>query len=134
MKKRDIIDRMDQLHSSAARLLCYSLGGDPQKIVDQWAERIGEKNPLAEFFCGEPVLTLDDAAEGAYWDIVKYVKSLYFADMTRDTAVAVGNAIPYLNGKLILTDDIEFTSDGFADAWSDAHPDQPRISRHVDIG
>ena len=79
-------------------------------------------------------MTLDDAAEGAYWDIVKCVKSLYFADMTRDTAVAVGNAIPYLNGKLILTDGIGFTSDGFADAWSDAHPDQPRISRHVDIG
>lgn len=31
-------------------------------------------------------------------------------------------------------DIIEFTDTSFADEWSDAHPDQARISRNIDIG
>ena len=77
-------------------------------------------------------MTLDDAADGLYWDIVKLAKKLYFADMTRETAVAVANAITPV-GTLRLADDIEFTDESFAKAWSDAHEDQPRIGRNVDI-
>lgn len=129
----DIIERMGQLHSGSARLLVYNLGGDPMQIIDDWQSRIGESVPLAAMFGGESALSLDDAANGAYWDIVEYAKSLYLAPMTRETAVAVANAITTV-GKLRLADDIEFTDIAFADAWSEAHPDQPRISRNVDIG
>lgn len=129
----DIIERMGQLHSGSARLLVYSLGGDPMQIINDWQSRIGDSVPLADWFGGANTLTLDDAANGAYWDIVKYAKSLYLAPMTRETAVAVANAITPV-GKLHLADDIQFTDIAFADAWSEAHPDQPRISRNVDIG
>ena len=129
----DIIERMGQLHSGSARLLVYNLGGDPMQIIDDWQSRIGESVPLSAMFGGEDTLSLDDAANGAYWDIVKYAKSLYMAPKTRETAVAVANAITPV-GKLRLADDIEFTDIAFADAWSEAHPDQPRISRNVDIG
>lgn len=129
----DIIERMGQLHSGSARLLVYNLGGDPMQIIDDWQSRICESVPLAAMFGGESALSLDDAANGAYWDIVEYAKSLYMAPMTRETAVAVANAITPV-GKLRLADDIEFTDIAFADAWSEAHPDQPRISRNVDIG
>lgn len=129
----DIIERMDQLHSGSARNLVYHLGGDPMQIINDWQARIGESVPLAAMFGGEDTLTLDDAANGAYWDIVKYAKSLYMARLTRDAAVAVANAITPV-GKLHIADDIEFTNIAFADAWNDAHPDQPRISRNVDIG
>lgn len=133
MEKIDIISRMDQLHSGTARGLVYSLGGNPQEIIDRWTARIGEKNPLADLFGGDPALTLDDAAEGAYWDIVRYAKKLYFAEMTRDTAAIIANAITY-HGTLKLATDVEFSDSSFADAWSAAHPDQPRLSRPVDIG
>lgn len=129
----DIIERMDQLHSGSARNLVYHLGGDPMKIITDWQSRIGDSVPLADWFGGANTLTLDDAANGAYWDIVKYAKSLYFATMTRETSVTVANAITSV-GKLRLAEDIEFTDIAFADAWSKAHPDQPRISRNVDIG
>lgn len=129
----DIIERMGQLHSGSARLLVYTLGGDPIRIIDDWQARIGESVPLAAMFGGESTLSLDDAANGAYWDIVRYAKSLYMAPMTREAAVAVANAITSV-GKLRLADDIEFTDIAFADGWSKAHPDQPRISRNVDIG
>lgn len=129
----DIIERMGQLHSGSARLLVYNLGGDPLQIINDWQSRIGDSVPLADWFGGANALTLDDAANGAYWEIVKYAKSLYFAPMTRETAVTVANAITSV-GKLRLADDIEFTGIAFADAWSKAHPDQPRISRNVDIG
>lgn len=129
----DIIERMGQLHSGSARLLVYNLGGNPMPIIGDWQSRIGESVPLADWFGGANTLTLDDAANGAYWDIVKYAKSLYFAPMTREVAITIANAITSV-GKLRLADDIEFTDIAFADAWSKAHPDQPRISRNVDIG
>lgn len=133
MEKIDIISRMDQLHSGTARGLVYSLGGNPQEIIDRWTARIGEQNPLADLFGGDPTLTLDDAAEGAYWDIVRYAKKLYFSGMTRDAAAIIANAITY-QGTLKLATDVEFSDGSFADAWSAAHPDQPRLSRPVDIG
>lgn len=129
----DIIERMDQLHSGSARNLVYHLGGDPMQIINDWQSRIGDSLPLADWFGGANTLTLDDAAYGAYLDIVKYAKSLYFATMTRETAVTVANAITSV-GKLRLAEDIEFTDTAFANAWSRAHPDQPRISCNVDIG
>lgn len=129
----DIIEIMDQHHSGTARSLCYTLGGKPQKIVDAWTARIGEENPLASIMDTAPAMTPEDAAEGAYWDIVRYAKELYFAPMSREAALAVATAITPV-GKLHLADDVEFTDAAFAAAWSAAHPDQAAITRVVDIG
>lgn len=133
MEKIDLVSRMDQLHSATVRGLVYSLGGNPKEIIDRWTARIGETNPLADLLGGAPVMTPDDAAEGAYWDIVRYAKQLYFAGMTRDAAAIVANAITY-HGTLKLAVDVEFCAESFADAWDAAHPDQPRLSRPVARG
>ena len=106
----DIIERMGQLHSGSARLLVYNLGGDPMQIIDDWQSRIGESVPLAAMFGGESALSLDDAANGAYWDIVEYAKSLYMAPMTRETAVAVANAITLSASSASLTTSSSRTS------------------------
>lgn len=129
----DVLDRMYQLHSGSASSLVYNFGGTLTQLITEWEDRIGESVPLAELLGQSPTLTLDDAADGLYWDIVKLAKKLYFADMTRETAVAVANAITSV-GTLRLADDTEFTDESFANAWSDAHEDQPRIGRNVDIG
>lgn len=129
----EVLERMYQLHSGSVSNLIYNLGGNPLPIIDEWQGRVGESAPLAAMFGGEAVVTLDDAANGAYWDTVKLAKDLYFADMARETALAVANSITQC-GVLRLADDIEFTNTGFAQAWNDAHPDEPRICRNVDIG
>ena len=129
----DILERMGQLHSGSARALVYTLGGNPLPVISEWEGRIGESVPFSDLFGGDAVLTLDDAADGAYWDIVKLAKRLYFANMTRETAIAVANAITPV-GMLRLADDIEFNDESFAKAWNDAHEDQPHISRYIDIG
>ena len=129
----DVLDRMYQLHSGSASSLVYNFGGNLTQLITEWEGRIGESIPLAELFGQNPTLTLDDAADGLYWDIVKLAKKLYFADMSRETAVAVANSITSV-GKLHLADDIEFTDVAFAKAWSDAHEDQQPICRIVDIG
>lgn len=129
----DVLDRMYQLHSGSASSLVYNFGGNLTQLITEWEGRIGESIPLAELFGQNPTLTLDDAANGLYWDIVKLAKKLYFADMTRETAVAVANSITPV-GKLHLADDIEFTDVEFAKVWSDAHEDQQPICRIVDIG
>lgn len=129
----DIIEIMDQRHSGTARSLCYALGGKPTKIVDAWTARVGEENPLASIMDTAPAMTPEDAAEGAYWEIVRYAKDLYFAPMSREAALAVATAITPV-GKLHLAEDVEFTDAAFVAAWNAAHPDQPAITRVVDIG
>lgn len=129
----DIIEIMDQRHSGTARSLCYTLGGTPIKIVDAWTARIGEENPLVSIMDTAPAMTPEDAAEGAYWDIVRYAKELYFAPMSREAALAVAAAITPA-GVLHLAEDVEFTDTDFVAAWNAAHPDQAAISRVVDIG
>lgn len=129
----DIIEIMDQRHSGTARSLCYALGGKPLEIVDAWTARIGEENPLASIMDTAPAMTQEDAAEGAYWEIVRYAEKLYLAPMSREAALAVAAAITPA-GKLHLADDVEFTDTDFVAAWNAAHPDQAAISRVVDIG
>ena len=129
----NVLNRMYQLHSGSASRLVYNFGGDLTQLVTEWEGRIGESIPLAEMFGQDLTLAPDDAADGLYWDIVKLAKKLYFADMTRETAVAVANAITSI-GTLRLADDIEFTDVAFAKAWSNAHEDQQPICRIVDIG
>lgn len=133
MEIMDVIEKMNQRHSGTVRAFVATLGGDVIPIIKKWTDEIGKTDPLAGMFGVEPTFTVNDAADAAYWDIVKYAQDLYFKDMTRETATAVANAITYC-GVLKLADDLEFTDTGFADAWSDAHPDQPRISRVIDIG
>lgn len=122
----DIPERMGQLHSDSARTLVYTLGGDPMQIIDEWQGVIGKRVPFADSFGGDATITLDDATDGAYRDIVKLAEILYFANMTREAAVAVANAITPV-GTLHLAEDVEFSDVSFAKAWSDAHTDQPRI-------
>ena len=128
-----IIECMDNIHGASARNLCYTLGGNPLPIIEGYAARIGEKNPLADMLGIDGEMTLNDVADGAYWELVKYAKELYFGSMARETALAIANGItPY--GTLRLADDIEFTDTAFANAWNKAHPDEHNISWFVDIG
>lgn len=128
-----IIEHMDNIHGASVRNLCYTLGGKPLPIIEGYAARIGEKNLLAGMLGIDEEMTLNDAADGAYWELVKYAKELYFAPMTRETALAIASGITPC-GTLHLANDVVFTDLAFVNAWNKAHPDKQCISRCVDIG
>lgn len=128
----DIIAKMDERHHSNARLMLYTLGGDATDIIKDAEALVGQQNDVMKMF-GQPPVTEEDAAESAYWEIVKRCKALYFASIVRDHAVATVNAITSF-GVLHFADGFEFNDGTFADAWNEAHPDEEPIRRHVDIG
>lgn len=128
----DIIAKMGELHSGSARGLLYTLGGSVDDIIKDAEASVGQQNDVMKMF-GRPPITEEDAAEDAYWAIVKRCEAMYLAPITRDRAVVIANAITPC-GVLHLADDVEFTDEGFADAWNKAHPDEDPISRNVDIG
>lgn len=129
----NIIDCMDSVHGASVRNLCYTLGGKPLPIIEGYAARIGEKNPLADMLGIDGEMTLNDAADGAYWELVKYAKELYFGSMARETALAIASGITPC-GTLRLANDVEFTDLAFVNAWNKAHPSEQCISWCVDIG
>lgn len=128
----DIIARMNERHGGSARRLLYTLGGRLDDIIKDAESSVGRQNDVMKMF-GQPPVTEEDAAEDAHWEIVKRCKALYLAPITRDRAVVIANSITYC-GILHLADDVEFTDEGFAEAWNKAHPDENPISRSTDIG
>lgn len=128
-------DKMDEKirelcpgYASIRRLL-LKLNYDYLSIIDHWESRIGETVPLADLFGGNPVLTIEDAAEAAYLELVKTAKELYFSRLTRDAALTVANALA--SGTLKLAEDLEFNGCTFAAAWSAVHPDEEKIRRNT---
>lgn len=132
----DLIAKMDERHSNKARLMLYAWGGSVNDIIKDAEESVGQQNDVMKMF-GQPPITEEDAAEDAYWAIVKRCKAMYLAPITRDHAAAIVSAITAY-GVLHLADDIEFNAWGFADAWNDAHPSEKPISPYgdadIDIG
>ena len=126
--KMDIIAKMNERHhSGSVRRLLYALGSDATDIIKDAEALAGQQNGVMEMF-GVPPTTEDDAAEIAYWEIVKRCKALYFAPITRDQAVVIANAITAC-GVLHLADDVEYNDTTFCDAWNDAHPNEEPIRR-----
>ncbi len=126
--KMDIIAKMDERHHGfSVRCLLYSLGGNTTDIIKEAEALVGQQNDVMKMF-GQPPVTEDDAAEIAYWEIVKRCKAMYLAPITRDQAVVIANAITSC-GVLHLADDVEFNDIAFCDAWNDAHPGEEPIRR-----
>lgn len=126
-------DKMDEKirelchgYTSIRRLL-RKLNYDYLSIIDHWESRIGETVPLADLYGGNPVLTIEAAAEAAYSDLLRTAKELYFSRLTRDAALTVTNALA--SGTLKLAEDLEFNGCTFAAAWSALHPDEEKIRR-----
>lgn len=128
----EIIAKISERHNGSARRLLYTLGGSVDDIIKEAEASVGQQNDVMKMF-GRPSITEEDAAENAYWEIVKRCKAMYLAPINRDRAVVIANAITAC-GVLHLADDVEFTDEGFAEAWNKAHPNEAPISRYTDIG
>ena len=124
-------DKMDETirelcpgYTSIRRLL-RKLNYDYLSIIDHWESRIGEAVPLGDLYGGNANLTIEDAAEAAYFELVKTAKELYFSRLNRDTASTIANSL--VSGTLKLAVDLKYNSCTFAAAWHDLHPDEEKI-------
>ena len=118
-----------------------NLGGDPDAIIAAYQDRVDhperEDSEWAAMF-GLPVgLSVEDAAQNAYWDIVKEIERLHFSRMSRTTAVEVANLLCDLGSYCIIVGNADLTYNYycFALTWNKCNPDKEPL-RHAapDIG
>lgn len=139
-----VIDR----HTLLPELLLRDLGGDPYAIIDHWQQRYNDDpNPMdAETYdaqrsdihkqmsrlfgeAPDSGICAAEAADYAYYDIIKEIKRLYFGGLDRAAAVTINAAIgPYGHLQLAYgNEDLTFNAALFRSAWEAAHPDEKHL-------
>lgn len=135
-------------HGGRPKLLLRDLGGDPDSIIDRWQQRYNDDpNPMdAETYDAQrhdihkqmsrlfgealdPGICAAEAADCAYYEIIKEIKRLYFGRLARATAVMIYDAIGDF-GELRLVDncdDLTFNDFAFRCAWEDAHTEEKKL-------
>lgn len=135
-------------HGLYPHILLKDLGGDPYAIIDRWQQRYNDDpNPMdaetydaqrhdihkqMSYLFGEtpdPGICAAEAADCAYYDIIKEIKRLYFGGLDRAAAVTINAAIgPYGHLQLAYgNDDLTFNAALFRSAWEAAHPDEKHL-------
>lgn len=135
-------------HGLYPHILLKNLGGDPYAIIDRWQQRYNDDpNPMdAETYdaqrsdvnyrmshiweqLNDPSICAAEAADCAYYEIIKEIKRLYFGGLDRAAAVTINAAIgPY--GHLQLAHgnaELTFNAALFRSAWEAAHPEEKKL-------
>lgn len=112
-------------YGTNARVFLRTLGGDPDKVINDLSARCAEPNPLADMLGIDPSATAEDAHNA----ILREIKRIYFSGLSRETALAVANSLSDLGAISLCTTIPELTFNvwAYADAWSAANPDQRPI-------
>lgn len=112
-------------HGTSAKAFCFSLGGDPDKVISDLASQCAAPNPLATMLGVDQFATADDAHNA----ILCEIKRLYFSRIPRDAALSIANSLPELGAISLCSTipELTFNAWSYADAWSNANPDQPPI-------
>lgn len=139
-----VIDR----HTLLPHLLLRDLGGDPDSIIDRWQQRYNDDpNPMdAETYdaqrsdvnyrmshiweqLNDPSICAAEAADCAYYEIIKEIKRLYFGRLDRAAAVTINAAIGYYGHLQLVHGDAELTFNAalFRSAWEAAHPEEKKL-------
>ena len=135
-------------HGGRPELLLRNLGGDPDTIIAHWQQRYNEHpDPTsAETYDAQrsdvnyrmshvwerltdPSICAAEAADCAYYEIIKEIKRLYFGRLDRAAAVMIYDAIGDF-GELRLVDncdDLTFNDFAFRCAWEDAHTGEKKL-------
>lgn len=135
-------------HGGRPELLLRNLGGDPDSIIKHWQQRYNEHpDPTSpETYdaqrsdvnyrmshiwerLNDPSICAAEAADCAYYEIIKEIKRLYFSRLDRAAAVTINAAIgPY--GHLQLAHgnaELTFNAALFRSAWEAAHPEEKKL-------
>lgn len=135
-------------HGGRPELLLRNLGGDPDSIIARWKQRYNEHpDPTSDETydaqqsdinyrmshiweqLNDPSICAAEAADCAYYEIIKEIKRLYFGGLDRAAAVMIYDAIGDF-GELRLVDncdDLTFNDFAFRCAWEAAHTEEKKL-------
>lgn len=120
----------------------FALGGDPDGIINYWQNRLDsptEEDTIFQTMTFYKPLTVERAAEQAFFQITREIKRIFFGAMPREAAVAICNALYNCpDGQFIIApgnDELKYNAYTFCFAWNDHNPGELKIiTPHNDIG
>ena len=132
-------------HGENMLMLLDMLNGNSDEVVAYWQDRLDNpsdadlqvQHMLPNFF--RP-LTEDKAIDAIHNQLIREIIHRYFADMPRETAVAIANTLYRAGdfGRINIYQDapeFDFNSFTFYRAWNEHNPDAvPIRPPHIDIG
>lgn len=122
-----IMETYDSIYGIRAKFLLRTLGGDPESIIADTAAKCAEPNPLTDILGLAPT-TDAEIAEAAHHAIRRAIQTAYFSQLSRSAAAVIVDALGRSEYATIsIFDDMTYNDYSFADAWAEAHPDEPRI-------
>lgn len=120
----NLSDSYTATYGTDAKVFLRTLGGNPDKILND-PYQCTAPNPLSAMLGADASATAEDAHNA----ILREIKRIYFSGLPRETALAVANSLSAL-GTISLCaaiPELTFNAWSYADAWSEANPDQRPI-------
>ena len=137
MTTKNLRDEYESKYGLAAKMVLRQLGGDPDAIIEKYADNIASKTE-EDALLFSSVMTFfkyADDADNIHNEILKEIERLYFSSLSRDTAVAVCNAL--INGGQIsittAVDGLSYNGYRFMAVWNAENPDKQKILPPVGI-
>lgn len=121
----NLSDSYTATYGTDAKVFLRTLGGNPDKILTDLSNQCTAPNPLSAMLGADASATAGDAHNA----ILREIKRIYFSGLPRETALAVANSLSAL-GTISLCaaiPELTFNAWSYADAWSEANPDQRPI-------
>lgn len=120
---------LNDIYTSAygtnAKVFLRSIGGNPDAIINDLAAQCAAPNPLADMLGVSSAATAEDAHNAILREIVR----IYFSGVSRESAVAVANALADF-GTISLCatiPELTFNAAAYVRAWNNSNPSQNAI-------
>lgn len=121
----DLTTKYEAAYGTASKTYLRVLGGDPDAIIRDLEQ--AEEQPAVAASCFG--LLADTAPEeDVHNAILRDIQTRYFASLSRDAALAIGNALGDLGEfKPCASVDLAYSSATFVRAWNAANPEAQPI-------
>lgn len=121
----NLTTKYEAAYGTAAKTYLRVLGGDPDAIIRDLEQAEEQPAVGASFFGFLPDTTPEEDVHNA---ILREIQTRYFAGLTRDAALAIGNALGDLGEfKPCASVDLAYSSATFVRAWNAANPEAQPI-------
>lgn len=105
-------------------------------IYSKWADEVGKPtSDLDKMFGRGETATLENCLEDCHIEVFRLVQKEFFTRLTRENAVALCNALFIADSKIEICEgepDLLLNAENFAHEWNRFHPEEKKITKHMD--
>lgn len=112
-------DLIAERHSESVYRAACNLNVNHVDIINKHIDTIG--TPIYLLYVN--FITADDAADAAYWEIIKACETAYLNSLSRTEVETLSKALRQI-GTLRLADDLEYNDSSIISAWERVHNEQ----------